>query len=108
MIFIGTDFCSLVETCKIKPVTIQSTDHQSVYINNVFKLATGCIIVPFLHLLFLSIGIRVSLKSPSTIGIPVPCSFKNLLTFKKKQIVYQGFQKRVEVIGKSIIQYYRK
>jgi predicted aconitase len=33
MIFIGTDFCSLVETCKIKPVTIQSTDHQSVYIN---------------------------------------------------------------------------
>ena len=33
MIFIGTEFCSLVETCKIKPVTIQSTDHQSVYIN---------------------------------------------------------------------------
>jgi hypothetical protein len=33
MIFIGTDFCSLVEKCKIKPVTIQSTDHQSVYIN---------------------------------------------------------------------------
>ena len=33
MIFIGTDFCSLAETCKIKPVTIQSTDHQSVYIN---------------------------------------------------------------------------
>jgi exonuclease III len=30
MIFIGTDFCSLVETCKIKPVTIQSTNHQSV------------------------------------------------------------------------------
>jgi hypothetical protein len=33
MIFIGTDFCCLVETCKIKPVTIQSTDHQSVYIH---------------------------------------------------------------------------
>jgi hypothetical protein len=33
MIFIGTHFCSLVETCKINPVTIQSTDHQSVYIN---------------------------------------------------------------------------
>jgi predicted aconitase len=33
MICIGTDLCSLVETCKIKPVTIQSTDHQSVYIN---------------------------------------------------------------------------
>ena len=33
MIFIGTYFFSLVETCKIKPVTIQSTDHQSVYIN---------------------------------------------------------------------------
>jgi exonuclease III len=32
MIFIGTHFCSLVETCKIKPVTTQSTDHQSVYI----------------------------------------------------------------------------
>jgi hypothetical protein len=33
MIFIGTNFCSLVETCKIKSVTIQSADHQSVYIN---------------------------------------------------------------------------
>ena len=33
MIFIETDCCSLVETCKIKPVTMQSTDHQSVYIN---------------------------------------------------------------------------
>jgi exonuclease III len=33
MIFIGTNFCSLVETCKIKPVTRQSTDQQSVYIN---------------------------------------------------------------------------
>ena len=53
---------------------------------NVFKLATGCINVPFLHLLFLSIGIRVSLKSPPTIGIPVPCSFKNILTFVKKHI----------------------
>ena len=32
-IFIRTNFCSLVERCKIKPVTIQSTDHQRVYIN---------------------------------------------------------------------------
>jgi hypothetical protein len=33
MIFIMTDLCSLVETCKDKPVTIHSTDHQSVYIH---------------------------------------------------------------------------
>ena len=27
------DMPFIVETCKIRPVTIQSTDHQSVYIN---------------------------------------------------------------------------
>jgi hypothetical protein len=56
----------------------------SIYAPNCRTL--GCINVPFLHLIFLSIGIRVSLKSLPTIGIPVPCSFKNLLTFKKKHI----------------------
>jgi hypothetical protein len=55
MIFIGTDFCSLVETCKIKPVIMQSTDHQSVYINCIPEIS-----------------------------------------------------EKVEVIGKSMIQYYRK
>jgi hypothetical protein len=56
---------------------------------NVFKLATGCINVPFLHLIFLLIGIRVSLKSLPTIGIPVPCSFKNILTLKINNSILQ-------------------
>jgi hypothetical protein len=37
MIFIGMDFRMLVESCKIKPAFIQSTDHLSVFL----KLRSG-------------------------------------------------------------------